>query len=73
MATFYIISTINSRVEGWSIYGTYSSRKEAEKDIFNIDAFIDKSELHRDIEAQTLLKNSRVVSKTEAKQKYHCE
>ena len=72
MRTYYIISTTNPQVEGWSIYRVCNSRKEAELEIDNIDEFKDKSELHNDIYAQTLLKNSRVVSKTEAERKYHC-
>ena len=30
MATYYIISTTNPHVNGWDIYGTFNSRKEAE-------------------------------------------
>ena len=68
MATFYIISTTNSLVEGWKIYGTFSSRKEAEKAIDDIEEF-----KGTDIEADTLNKNSRVVSKTSAKRDYHID
>lgn len=66
MATFYIISTINAR-NGWDIYGIFTSRKEAEYGIENVSDFKDLSITHRDIEAQTLLKNAVVVSKTKAK------
>ena len=67
MATYYIISTTNPHVNGWDIYGTFNSRKEAEESIDKISDFKDMSQTHRDIEAQTLLKNAMVVSKTAAR------
>jgi hypothetical protein len=66
MATFYIISTTNAK-NGWDVYGTFNSRKEAEESIDKISDFKDMSQTHRDIEAQTLLKNAMVVSKTAAR------
>lgn len=68
-ATYYLISTTNSQVEGWSIFGT-GTKKEMEQLALTHKSFQDLSETHRDIYAQTLDKNSRVVSKTKAKQIY---
>ena len=67
MATFYIISTTNAQVEGWNVFGTFSSRKEAEEGIEKVSDFIDITPTHRDIWSQTLRKNAIVVSKTQAK------
>lgn len=53
---------------GWEIYGTFNSRKEAEKAIDDIEEF-----KGTDIEADTLNKNSRVVSKTSAMRDYHID
>ena len=65
--TYYIISTTNAQIFGWTVFGTYNNRREAEKALPNIPDFEDETELHCDIEAQTLYKNARIASKTEAK------
>ena len=67
--TYYLISTTNSQVEGWSIFGT-GTKKEMEALSLTHKSFQDLSETHTDIYAQTLDKNSRVVSKNKAKQIY---
>jgi hypothetical protein len=67
--TYFLISTTNSQVEGWSIFGQ-GTKKEMEQLSLTHESFQDKSELHHDIYAQTLDKNSKVVSKTTAKKVY---
>jgi hypothetical protein len=67
--TYYLISTTNSQVEGWSIFGQ-GTKKEMEQLSLTHESFQDKTELHSDIYAQTLDKNARVVSKTTAKKTY---
>ena len=66
---YYLISTTNSNVFGWNVYGISSSKDELEK--IADEKFADNSELHNDIEAQTLYKNYRVVCKTDAIRKFH--
>lgn len=66
---YFLISTTNSQVEGWHIYGK-GSKEEMKQLNLTHEAFQDNSQLHRDIYAQTLNKNSRVVSKTTAKRVY---
>ena len=66
---YFLISTVNSQVEGWHIFGQ-GSKNEMEKLILNHESFQDNSETHSDIYAQTLCKNARVVSKTKAKRIY---
>jgi hypothetical protein len=66
---YFLISTTNSRIEGWSIFGR-GTKKEMEQLSLTLEPFLDKSALHRDIYAQTLSKNLRVVSKTTAKRVY---
>lgn len=70
MATFYIISTINAQQNGWEVYGTASTREAAQNGLKNISDFKDNSDIHRDIYAQTLAKNARIVSATWAKRRY---
>ena len=70
MATYILISTTNSQVDGWTVYGTGSKREMSDLRL-NHSAFQDTTETHRDIYAQTLQRNSRVVSKTDAKRLYH--
>jgi hypothetical protein len=67
--TYYLISTTNAQVEGYSIYGR-GTKKEMEQLSLTHESFQDKTELHSDIYAQTLDKNARVVSKTIAKKTY---
>jgi hypothetical protein len=67
--TYFLISTTNSQVEGWSIFGQ-GTKKEMKQLSLTHELFQDKSELHCDIYAQTLNKNSKVVSKTTAKRVY---
>ena len=66
---YYLISTTNARVFGWSVYGSSSDKEELKK--IADKEFADTTELHCDIEAQTLYKNYRIVPKTEAIRKYH--
>lgn len=68
-ATYYLVSTINSQINGWSIFGI-GTKNEMKQLALTHESFQDNSETHRDIYAQTLNKNSRVVSKTKAKQIY---
>ena len=67
--TYFLISTTNSQIESWSIFGQ-GTKKEMEQLSLTHESFQDKSELHCDIYSQTLDKNSRVVSKTTAKRVY---
>jgi len=69
-ATYYLISTTNSQINGWDIFGT-GTKQEMEELMLKHLSFQDTTELHDDIWAQTLCKNSRVVCKTTAKRKYH--
>ena len=64
LRTYFVISTINSRVEGWSIFGQ-GTKEECKKIQLTDSAF-----QGTDIYADTLNKNSRIVSKTEAKRKF---
>ncbi len=67
--TYFLISTTNAAVNGWSVYGR-GSKREMEELRDSHPAFIDKTPQHRDIYAQTLAKNARVVSKTKARKVY---
>lgn len=67
--TYYLISTTNAQVEGWSIFGQ-GAKKEMEQLSLTNESFQDNTELHTNIYAQTLDKNSKVVSKTTAKRVY---
>ena len=64
LRTYFVISTINSRVEGWSIFGQ-GTKEECKKIELTDSAF-----QGTDIYADTLNKNSRIVSKTESKRKF---
>jgi len=59
--TYFVISTTNSIMEGWSIFGQ-GPKEECKRIQLNDPAF-----QGIDIYADTLNKNSRVVSRTEAK------
>ena len=67
--TYFLISTTNSQVEGWSIFGQ-GTKTEMEQLSRIHESFQDNSQLHCDIYAQTLDRNSRVVSKTTARRVY---
>lgn len=67
--TYYLISTTNAQVEGWYIFGQ-GSKKEMEQLSLTHESFQDNTERHSDIYAQTLSKNSKVISKTTAKRVY---
>ena len=62
--TYFVISTTNAQVEGWSIFGQ-GTKEECRKIQLNDTAF-----QGIDIYADTLNKNSRIVSRTEAKKTY---
>lgn len=64
MATYYLLSTINSRVNGWRAYHK-GSKKECEEAIDTL-----REMRGTDIYADTLRKNAVVVSKTTARLKY---
>lgn len=61
---YYVISTLNAQINGWSIYGE-GTKKECRQIQLNNPAF-----KGTDIYADTLNKNSVIVSKTEAKKRY---
>lgn len=60
--TYYIISTTNAQVCGWDVWAVCESRQEANRKMDEIPDF-----KGTDIEADTLRKNARIVSKTEAR------
>jgi hypothetical protein len=61
---YYVISTLNAQINGWSIYGE-GTKKECRQIQLNNPAF-----QGIDIYADTLNKNSKIVSRTEAKRKF---
>jgi len=67
MRTYFVISTINAQIEGWTIYGQ-GTKGECHQIRLNDPAF-----QGTDIYADTLNKNSRIVSRTEAKRKFKLE
>lgn len=62
--TYFVISTTNAQVLGWSVYGQ-GTKEECKNIQLNHNEF---QGTH--IFADTLNKNSRIVSKTEATRKY---
>jgi hypothetical protein len=64
LKTYFVISTTNAQVDGWLIFGQ-GSKEECKKIQLNNPAF-----QGTDIYSDTLNKNSRIVSKTEAKKKF---
>lgn len=61
---YYVISTLNAQMNGWSVYGQ-GTKKECKQIQLNDPAF-----QGTDIYADTLNRNSLIVSKTEAKRKF---
>ena len=64
LRTYFVISTTNAQVEGWFIYGQ-GTKEECKKIQLTDSAF-----QGTDIYADTLNKNSRIVSNTAAKRKF---
>jgi len=65
--TYFVISTTNAQIEGWSIFGQ-GTKEECKKIQLTHSSF-----QGTDIYADTLNKNSRIVSTTEAKRRFNLD
>jgi len=63
--TYYLISTINSQIEGWEIIEK-GTKKECQKALQNLPS-------NGDIFVQTFFKNAKIVCKTKAKKLINIE
>jgi len=68
MKTYYILTTTNGHINGWSIIGKSGSKKMAIELADKLEnEYLEPNEYGNvDIESQTFAKNIRIMSKTKA-------